>query len=208
MKKQKFTIQDVVKRPLSSRAVDYVNASLRNGKTLSRAILAMHDLGKGEVYALLPPEVQADKLEDFKSSVFMSLPGKRFKNADTCLVLNRLIKDFLSDDDNNICIFEEHSFDADSPCVRSSDIMFFTFKKEVYYFLKVGSDNSLVNRTVRKSYNHWLFTVVMTSFFSEHGVLNNRGNLNIKKLFDLGRCATMIIAGAYDGDGYIVWSKK
>jgi hypothetical protein len=120
-----------------------------------------------------------------------------------------MIRSFLGQR-GSCCIFEDAKSRPTDPWIQSEDGRIKNLDDEVYYVLdeKDANDEEKIARTVRDAQSGWHFVGVM-SLPPRNGRLSGGGrNLSADDLRALAERAVVILVGAYDGEGYLVWSKN
>ncbi len=192
---------------LGAPAVDYIASCLANGKSLARLLAKTINLGAGRVVTYLPDWVSEERAAAFNSGFFAGGPGKEFAFAGGIIRpdLSAIIREFLAHGDAQLCIFEDQLAEPSYPFVARRNLPTFIHGDEVYLALAGGDqeDVSRVRATIHAA-RSWLFIGAMVSGvpFSE---LKNP--LTDGDLLRLAEHTERLIIGAYDGEGFLIWTK-
>jgi len=210
---------------LGPEASQYVRECLSNGHTLSKCLLEIKDLNRGSVFISVPlsvdvtrtannfrhgpllPESMVERsvdndLEDNSKMTILPVPQ-------TDEILVRIIQDYLDGDRGRVCVFEDCIARPSDPWLRTSKRSAWkNFEDEVYYFLtsrdstlsKIGQAIKDANRV----YPPLIGAMMKMSEMQSFGFGKMTMTLNILK--ELARATDKIIIGAYDGEGYLIWS--
>lgn len=200
-------------------AKDFVRDRLQEGNTLSRFLLDTCDLDKGLVTTFLPSTVSYELANQFDTGGKLQVtePTLYFEQGETsemlmvpmpnsysCLAV--IIREFLGKDQQHLCIFEDVTSKPGDPKISLEDKRILIFNEEVYYQLGRGDDEGTIAKTIRDANSLWHFLCVMSSVSEREGFVTDRYVASEKlKIFAEG--AQKIVVGAYDGEGYLIWTK-
>lgn len=200
-------------------AIEYIKYILENGKTLSNCLLQNCDLDSGRVITYLPIYVNEEEAKEFKfgGKIKVSPESIIYKpgviavpipNTNDCLI--KIIQDFLDNGDGNLCIFEDATRNPTDPVISLKDTRIFICQNEVYYvlFSKDAGAKDRIDDTIWDSDSHWHFVCVMTSAPKDSCFFRNQKNINANDLKTLAERAEKVAIGAYDGEGYLIWSRE
>jgi hypothetical protein len=207
---------------VGTEGLNYIKDRLAEGNSLSQALLNSRDLASGKVTTYLPAAISDREAKQFSTggklriprrlSVTLAIRGSNWRiepkpNLDTYIV--KMIRSFLGQR-GSCCIFEDAKSRPTDPWIQSEDGRIKNLDDEVYYVLdeKDANDEEKIARTVRDAQSGWHFVGVM-SLPPRNGRLSGGGrNLSADDLRALAERAVVILVGAYDGEGYLVWSKN
>lgn len=191
--------------------LDHINC----GKTLSERVFEKIDFAKGSFFTILPCAALLDKLLDFnhggiippvpygeesyhiKGHSEQFHPKKIITMDQEC---SEFIAKFLSKSPENVAVVENYMLDPQSPYVHLEHVKMIPFGSEVYYFLNKDNSVNEIYQTIRKSSQVWHFLAVLIQL--KEVVPSVLTNLTIDRICENVR---FVIAGAYDGEGYIFW---
>ena len=197
---------------LGPEAIDYVRDRLESGNTLSTLLLKVHDLKVGRIVTKLPLVVDDEKAKDFETGGKLPPIVGEFTSLEpvpnTDSVLLEEIRRFLTEADNNVCIFENASAKPGDPFLQSLQTRFSIFDNEIYHLLCPSDiDDDRILKTIGSA-RSWLFIGAMTSASDARGGLcSEKKELSESDLNLLAERTKKIIVGAYDGEGFLVWSR-
>ena len=126
-------------------------------------------------------------------------------------ILVRIIEDYLDGDGGRVCVFEDSVARPPDPWLRvSKRSAWKNFEDEVYYFLtsrdssfsKIGQAIKDANRV----YPPLIGAMMKMSEIQTFGF--GKMTMTLKILKELARATDKIIIGAYDGEGYLIWSES
>jgi hypothetical protein len=197
----------IEKIPVGSEALDYVIARLQAGHTLSQCLLGEWSEFR-RAHALLPSGLAAEVVTDFASGgkLVGGAPDgdpSIVRIANTDAVLGYSIAAYLKVDPKNVCIFENAFAGRADPHVARLSRVFF-FEQEVYHYLSY-SDHSddVITATLKAAKSIPQVIGVLTKCAGE--VANpNHTSVSMSLLQSLAHNAQAIIAGAYDGESYVI----
>ena len=197
---------------LGADGLNYVRKCLKLGKTLSKLLLEIHDLNAGRIVTRLPEGVDDKAAKEFETGGKLPELYPRMTNLqpvpNTDLFLVEQVHRFLEEGDTGLCVFEDASASRSDPFLQSLNARYSTFEDEVYYLLcQADKDDETILRTVREAHS-WLSIGVMTSTSGETGPCPEGRALTVGHLRLLAEKTEKITIGAYDGEGYLIWSKS
>ena len=206
---------------LGEEGVDYVKKNLSDGQSLSKSLLKSFNFESCEVRTTFPDYVTFTEAMQFESGGKLKIDKNKIKyqtdskgrawvvapSPDLRPLLVNKIKKFLSEDKNNVCIFEDESTSPDFPYVKELTTRFLIYNdKEVYHMLLSEDDKKLIKETINISHS-WLFVGLLTQFISENLIFKEK-KITLKQLETLSHNAKHIIVGAYDGESDLICSLK
>lgn len=205
-------------------AIKYIKEEcLSYGKTLAHCLLKFCHLSDGRVFAYLPPYVNESEAKDFEQG------GKTLINADETKFYTAadgskwmwepkpttresvipLIRSFLKRYDDSLVVFEDEMEEVgDPPSVVKTRK--FIYGKDVYHFLlSIDRDYERVERTFSYSESaSSVFVGVMSRGGHLHKLKGNEDSVALQDIENLAQNAEILIIGAYDGEGYLIWEKE
>jgi len=195
---------------LGASGIAYVKECLESGKTLAKLLLQTHDLNAGRAFTQLPASVGDAAAKDFDSGGKLPELYPRTTNLqpvpDSDFLVMPRINWFLSESSANICILEDSSATPTDPFLQSLSTRYSAFQDEVYHLICQPDNNSeTITKTLRQA-SSWLTIGALTSAPQEMGVCAQPGELELSSLTTLGEKTQEIIVGAYDGEGYVIWT--
>lgn len=199
-----------------NKTLPYFLDHIKCGKTLSERVCQTIDFTEGSFFTVLPETALLDKLFDFNDGgIIPSVPSgednyqihayaepfhpKKIITMDQ--ECSEFIAEFLSKSPQNLAVVENYMLDPQSPYVDVEHVKMTPFGSEVYYFLNKGNSLNEIYQTIRKSSQVWHFLTVLTKL--KEGAPSVLTDLTIDSICENVRS---VIAGAYDGEGYIFWN--
>lgn len=210
---------NIEKRKLEfEKAHRYIKRCLENGKTLSGLLLENQDLKLGVIETYIPCNASENSSLNFEFggtiSASESTVVEEFKDSfgiepiyNTDRYLVEEIYDFLTPNKFGVCVFEDESAEASDPFLKnlSTDVRY--FGDEVYHFINSDMpDKVKIKKTISVS-RSWLFVGVLT-FFEPKSFDLTSANISKEDIRKFAEQAKHIIVGAYDKEGFLIWSKK
>jgi hypothetical protein len=195
---------------LGAAGIAYIRECLEAGKTFARLLLQTHDLNMGKAVTKLPASVDDEAAKDFDSGGKLPELYPRTTNLqavpDSDFLMMPEINRFLSESSANICILEDSLANPTDPFLQSVKTRYSAFQDEVYHLICQPDNNSdTISKTLRQAHS-WLTIGALTSAPEEMGVCAQLGELKLSSLTTLAQKAQEIIVGAYDGEGYVIWT--
>jgi hypothetical protein len=192
--------QSLHRVPLGSVAVPYLESSFSDGKTLSHLVLKSIDLTAGAVFTFLPPGSDARALRNFETGGLMKASGSEDAAVATIGEELRVRK-------SAIFVAEHALARCSDPGIQAKLAKWFCYQDEVYFWI---ADSGVSDRDVRQVLRNgrsWLNTGFVCSVASVGEVQAGLENPTLQTLKDLAQGVVLILARAYDGEGYIFWQK-
>lgn len=196
--------------------------NLDNANALSIELLNHFKKEKGRFFTLLPKDANLDNLYRFNyGNILPQNPikygsvgsfGSQYysETPSICEDLARVISDLLNQDENLSCIIDDvirYSTDKEMKnenqeiknCTAYSG-------KDVYYLLnKDNASFPLIVECLNRNRGYWHALSILSEFPFKDYV----GKQLEKHIFAQICCnAQMIIIGAYDGEGYVIWERS
>jgi hypothetical protein len=214
---------------LGPGAVDYIRDRLAEGKTLAKFLLDRTDLDTGKVSTFLPFDADLSKVNNFSRGGVLPTPPPEthhhFTAPDgtkTVMVpvpgtsnqLGAIIQEFLKQGDAQICLFESavaKPTDGFLSTSNAKDLRVLTFQEDVYCLLKENDDPEKIEKSLRYAKSFLVFGVLV-HLSDKDKVLpldaDSPGKeLTLDELKVLAEETEKIVVGAYDGEGYLIWSR-
>ncbi len=206
---------------LGLEGVRYIRDRLADGKALGGMLLRTLQLDRGTTFTFLPPGVDERERLKFCQGGKLPQPARpvtRIRAPDggtwhmtpkpnTRSKLADVIASFIDRDEHRACVFEDETASPDYPYLRTIATPIGTYKEDVYHFVVGPSpDLQLIERTIAHA-TSWLFICAMTVVPKD--MLPLRPGMRQIEFNDLRRLAEgteQIAVGAYDGEGYVLWS--
>lgn len=193
------------------RTFSYFKEILEGGNELSLEILQITNFNQGNFYTLLPQNADFSKIYNFYEGHILNY-GEQINNNKFEWVVNldKKICDFIynkiKESESLACVFEEvirNKNDHLSDEITASCSAFFT-EKNVYYFLNSNSlSYSLINSCISNANSIWHFLCVLTDY--QYNM--KKKEIDLADIHNIVLGAHIIIVGAYDREGYVIWEK-
>jgi len=202
---------------LSVRPQKYLIEQLDNGRVLSRLIIDVQDFNQGRFYAIGEKGALEKKVDNYDeggllpsraedSQTFSGESGIRVqRRPNSTLAFRHFLEGFLKVDQDNVCFFEDANSLIGDKSLNPS-LRIFSHEGQVLYMLDsrdIGTKRVL--DTIQKSYS-WMFVCILTTWSKALETYAN--NLTLEDLKEIAQNLTSICIGAYDGEGFLVWTHK
>jgi hypothetical protein len=208
--------------------LSFLRTSLRLWGTLSRLVLERVDLSEGVVISTLPAEVGAEFAADEPQwggklsrrgrrlirghHVFPD--GRREPVYDDRLSVQTMISEWLGSGANHLCVFglpnaAPRVLPAWAPGLESTGGRLVTFQEECYLLLPrtAAEDADALSKAILWAHTSWHTISFLTSLERAVRLPLTLSNVTIELLGMLIDSLEAILVGAYDGEGYVVWTK-
>lgn len=204
---------------LGDSANNYISECLSNGPALVVQLLKEWSLSAGKVYTYLPGDISSEDAKKFKGILSSKYKLEETKEQDINgqkwkpkrgrvidLVLN--IYRLLSSQPHGIFIVHDliNSIDAARQGKEECNTNLFTHNGEVYFGV-LSEDGTLarIEETLMIPTGHFLIGMVS---IAPEKLAKNDEHLTEEDLRTIARNIKMLIIGAYDEEGYIIWEKN
>jgi hypothetical protein len=191
------------------KTINYFIDHVKCGNFLSEMLIKKINFHNGSFFTLLPDNANLENIYDFPFGGILKgserVYNTPFSNAwsvpNIDIELSEFIHKYLLKNLMNFAVFEHVIAKPEDPRLKINDITIAIFKDQVYYVAFKKTSTDLIEKIVRKTGRVWHFLAVLT-----------QGNIPSKlteKDFDtICENLSYVIAGAYDGEGYIIWEKN
>lgn len=216
---------------LGIEGIEYIRHCLSDGKTLSKYLLQCLNLTEGRVITFLPKDISDEGAIEFSDGKLEEPPRDTHRiytaedgtsrrmvpkpNVDFWLV--EVIQTYLSAGENRCCIFENALAESADPWLLKAKSKILTLDSEVYHFLSRGdAEPAKIGQTIKEARSTYPPLVGALASTCKQGK-NVRGfshesqtiqKISTDELRFLAENNEKIIVGAYDGEGYVIWSKS
>lgn len=209
---------------LGNEAIQFIrNCLMEGGMMLGHDLLLCCDLESGRVKTYLPTSVSDGESRRFTTGGkvetptgpaenFVARDGTRWvmiPKAETNLHLVRTIQAYLRGEGRRWCIFENATSRPSDVWILAGDDRIRVLGNEVYYLIGKddAEDEARILKTVRNADSAWRFACAMSSVPEQVHFLEGGRRLKRDEVRVLAERAEKIVVGAYDGEGYLIWSK-
>jgi hypothetical protein len=210
---------EIERRELDEVVDDYIREQLSWGGPLS-SLLGRIDLSDGSAWAFVPTNADHERAHDFSNgglfrvpdSDRVALPGGGYmlpapKRVDGHLAMH--VDRFLSGRDDRLCVLEDPFASADDPGMAiREEVSYFTVGTALYYF--ATREQELMQTTVDalRRPPSVKYLGVLSEPGSGTAAIKSGSELSTVDLAAIAFATATIIVGAYDGEGYVIWSKR
>lgn len=190
---------------LNKCAINYLNEYLKNGDyyLLIKSVISNLNIEKGDIITYLPVDTDPKFLHEFIYGGVASLNK-------TQQWLASEVNDFLKENDNNCCFFPDYLLEPKYLSIRKLDTAYFIFSSQIYHYLNsdhIDNYDRIIN-TIRASDSCTLLIGILTSLGNNTEYFKGIRTLGDYEINILSKNTQKIIAGAWDGEGCIIWSKN
>lgn len=203
--------EEIVETRLDGRAFSYVEERLSNGFALARGLASRSDLRAGSIRTYLPSDVPEVRRYDFKSPVLDEGPGvpdprsggRWVRARDLHHVLTPIVTRHLSNT-VNICVLEEYILSPDQ-ATRSPEPRSLIMGDAVFHLLTSRDSEAQVLKTLKLA-KSWLFIGALSSSVESLDLTASQQAIDSTAIDEIATRATAFLVGAYDGNGFLIWS--
>lgn len=189
-------------------AVRYLRDVLSGGHTLAKFLFEIN-FQRGTVFAISPKALDPSQLLQFKSGHFPQQPvGDVSPVADSVDEVAAVIYKLLGEPEK-ACFLENSLAVAGDPWLRNAKSRIATLGSEVYHVLLSEDRNEeVIENAIREARQipAPIGAVGSLAGSVESSIVMHR-TLTKEALRDFAETVRSVLVGAYDGEGYVVWSK-
>jgi hypothetical protein len=196
-------------------AFKYLRKQLDMGISLSQSVNKL-PIEDGEVYSFVPVGTSDEALYNFEFGGIYPFDKDELKSTQLSLVRNDArpvvlneIQSYIIENEENCCIFEEPNASPDFPWVKASRMEFIHLNNEEMFFF-FDKKNSAIEK-VKEAFNTseaYIFLCALSTLnISEHAQFEAFKEITIASLELFVKDIRSFFVRAYDGEGYLMWSK-
>lgn len=187
------------KYDLGGDGVEYVHYVLRAAKSLANEVLARQAIHEGRVTLLGPDGLDRRKLLQFRRGGLLSLRASRE------WLIATIMNGLAASSDRSCAVFENWLASSDDPWLVEARSKVFFFGGEVYHYCTGADDHAAVEAATAES-DALPFFWGMLSREPTTG-LEPGTRVGRETLEELAAEMSLLIVGAYDGEGYLLWNR-
>lgn len=190
---------------LGEDALRFVEDKLKEGLSLSQLVHHRLELRSGSLQAFLPLDADISSVQNRSAEDFRW--GGVTKTGGSLEILTSFVSSYLNSLPDSICIFEYAN-------ARSTDLLLqcekpgvLTFGLEVYYAATQHDGSSdVISAVINDTDSLWTH-VGFLAVAPGHITNGHSAVLALEDLESIADGVEHIIVGAFDGEGYLIWSK-
>ena len=184
---------------LGDEAKVYIREQMSEGLTLSSFFLRLPYLESGRAAVFLPPEAPAERIPRFQFRLgFLAGAQNLWTEA--------FIVEYLSGSDERYAIFENTLHEKSDLTVQNSSRQWFCYGEKVYYFNNLQNLDDVEESMCHS--NRYPGIIVLTSVEENDPYFTDRQSVDETTLQKLAERVSHILIAAYDGEGWLVWSRE
>lgn len=195
----------------------YIRKQLSGGHSLAAQLLRLCRLENGKAHTYLPGDT--DEGATYKFDVGGIVTHSKHKNAQVIeqvidgqkwqpirnAVMHAvpLIYKSLKAHPGALCIFEDPVSELGDPCLEQIETPMLSYGKEIYHW--VSSEDATPDKIEEILLNGESWMLIGAVSFSPMDLNRDSKELTSEDIETIARGTTILIIGAYDGEGYIIW---
>lgn len=207
---------------LGQVAIKFIKERLSYGynDNLSKYLLEKFNLDNGKVVTYLPYYVnQEPTIENLEGGILPEPPGEYMMGNDgkrhrvvlipsTYDALVDIIKEYLDKGEKRICILEDAIQKPADPHVFDNPTEILIYNDEVYHILSGDNiEKEKIDKSINVAHTTYQFVGVLTYMPNEIRIPPKMGEkITLDNLKHFAEKTEKIIIGAYDGEGFLIWS--
>ncbi len=183
----------------------FILNQLHHGLQISQH-LCNKDILNGHVISRLSTNDNIELIQNLSSDEFNYGGIASLEGSLRCLT--EFLMKFMSESPNRLCIFEDAGAEPSFTWVIRDKPRIFTYNKEVYHvaFSQQCTEEGL-KHAIRTADSTWILIGVATSVPDIQEWIG-KVELTNNDIQELAQRAEHIIVGAFDGEGYLIWSES
>lgn len=187
---------------LNDKGISFVRGELSRGGELSQHLLEL-DLEKGIVFTYIPIGFDLSDFNDYSESMEFIVSERVVDKFEE--ISSKVIYEFLDRGPRNIAIFET-LWNINDPIVSKRGHQYFLIKSMVYDFILGSNTKKPIKLYLRGAQSYPTVIVLSTNFHSEDLLHNLDLNENMQN--KITENIDSLIVGAFDGEGFVFWTKQ
>lgn len=189
---------------LGEQARLFIESQLADGLKISNALRG-RGITNGTVVSFLPPNGAASAVQNLSVDEFRH--GGITSPAVTRDCLADFLLEFMEKSPHRLCVFEDAGAEPSFSWVQREKPRIFTFRNELYHVVFSGlSSKEELKTTIAKSDSTWILVGIATSV-PDRSEWMNKTEITSDEIDVLAQRTEHIIVGAFDGEGYLIWSR-
>ncbi|MGH2547649.1 MAG: hypothetical protein ACRDHJ_12330, partial [Actinomycetota bacterium] len=164
-------------------------------------LLETVDLAEGECFTYLPEGTDRGQVTDFIHGGVASLEASK-----RCV--EQVVRQHVVTRGPGIFVAENASAGCTDLAIRRDPKGVFCYGEEVYHWAEASAQQPADVRSVMTRASSWVLNCVVTSLPSAAGAAFVFSNCTLATLETLAERTTLIVAKAYDGEGYVTWVRS
>jgi hypothetical protein len=212
-------------RTLGTTAIDYIRTRLTHDKSFAKALIGTLPLEGGSVTTWLPEEVSTDDAEKFtfggkfpvdesKTQYHTDDTGRRIsveRVPDALPWAKRMVRAHFESTISAVCIIEEPIAEASDAHWQNNPPknLIPTFVGEEVYYVVFPSDTAeILKRGLRHAGGAWPGVLAALSYIDQDDPISDDRSIDPRQWRGLAERTVSLVVGAYDGEGYLIWSQE
>lgn len=186
---------------LNHVGMSYILDELSQGAELSQRLCWL-ELQKGAAFTYVPTELSLSSLSNFSESMEFLSGRNVIHDFDEITV--QLIAKYLSKNIDNVVMFET-LWRANDPIISKRNYKMVIINSSVYYFISGNDEPKPIIEYLQYAKNYPTVIVLSKRILDENYLPKSKNDTEALELFY--ESIDYIIVGAFDGEGFIFWSK-
>lgn len=196
-------------------AFEYLSNQLElGGKSLSR-LISLLQLKEGKIYSFAPKHTSKKSLFEFNKGGIYSLTKKNiFENGliairnDSKKIILNLLYEYINKNNDNLCIFEEPNAIPSDKWISNSKMEYAFLGNEIYYLFQKSNNKVDLEKAFKTSEGYYFLCVLSTVKSYNRPQFLIKKEINSNLLSEIVENLSCFFIRAYDGEGYLMWSKE
>lgn len=187
---------------LKEDSIEYIQQQLSIGGILSSQLMKLN-LYKGSIFTFFPSTFFPHTSIDFSESLEF-LTGEKISKEFEALVSDFIVNN-LSINKRKLAIFET-MWNINDPIVGKRALQYFSIKGRKYDYLQGGNDTKSIINYINDARGYpTVISIIETGH--EYLDIKDKSKFKEENLSELADRTEVLIIGAFDGEGYLLWQK-
>lgn len=187
---------------LKEESIEYIQQQLSMGGVLSSQLMKLN-LYKGSVFTFFPSTFSPHISIDFSESLEF-LTGEKVSKEFDALISDYIVNN-LGLNERKIAIFET-MWNINDPIVAKRALQYFSINGRKYDFVKGRNDTESIINYINDARGYpTVISIIETGH--EYLDIKDKSKFKEEKLSELADSTEVLIIGAFDGEGYLLWQK-
>jgi hypothetical protein len=198
----------------SAQTFAYVQEQLElSGKTLANQLLSK-SLTEGKVFAYAPENTPSELLYRFETGGIYPFDRSLLQNTPALIpvqndarpvVINDILQ-YLRENKQHCCLFEEANAIPSDPWVKQSQMKYVHLNEEMYYFFNEDAQPEEFEDAFKTSEGYYFLCALCSLPIDNQDGFSPFNSLDSEQLKNFASNVASFFVRAYDGEGYLQWS--
>ena len=144
----------------------------------------------------------------FNKSLLKNSPALVPIQNDARPVVIKYILQYLQENENHCCFFEDATWAPSDQWVKHSKIKYFHLDEEMYYFFGNDAETETFEDAFKRREGYYFLCALSSLRAKKQNGFSPFSSLSSEQLDDFASNVISFFVPAYDGEGYLQWRKE